>query len=157
MTFKLLTGSEAINAAINSIANRGKKLRADIHKAAVSCLAHIEAHGDVTVLSKLDAALPQGANVKRMRAWAEAHGKVVFDDETKAYKFRKNSSTKIDDACAVHPFDFQKSDDGTEKAFDLVAEIVKLAERATKKEANAELVQALKALVPAETENTDSE
>lgn len=133
MTFNLISGAAEINKAIDSIATRGSRLRTDIHKAAVSCLAHIEAHGDVTVLSKLDAALPQGSNIKRMRLWAEAHGKVFFDEDTKEYRFSKKSETSVENAMETHPFDFNKEVEKTETVFDLTAEIIKLAERAQKK------------------------
>ena len=145
-TFKLLSGSAAINAAIESIKRRGDRLRSDIHKAAVSCLAHVEEHGDVTVMTSLANALPQGANVKRLRMWAEAHGKVYWDDESKAFAYRKNATTNLDGAMEVHPFDFQKAE--TEKAaFDFAEAVAKLVKRAETEKVDAELVAKLKAVI----------
>ncbi|AGW43585.1 hypothetical protein JG068_03 [Burkholderia phage JG068] len=65
----LMTKAAEMEKAIASIANRGKKLDADIHQAACSTLAHAINHGDVTLAQKLVAAMPKSARTKALAAW----------------------------------------------------------------------------------------
>lgn len=89
--FDLLNGKEAIEAAITSIQTNGKKLDLDIHVAGVSCLNHINEHGDVTLLNRLVAAMPKGSRVNALRAWAEDFGRVSYNTDTNVFDFDKKS------------------------------------------------------------------
>ena len=74
----LITGSTAINKAIDSIAARGKRLDTDIHKAALSTLYHVlhggkdgKPSGDTTLFERLVEAMPRSGRAKALVTWAE--------------------------------------------------------------------------------------
>lgn len=77
---KLLTTTEAINKAIESIARRGKQLDHDIQVTGVSCLAHVAEHGDTTILDKLVNAMPKGSRKTAFCEWALAYGNIRMLD-----------------------------------------------------------------------------
>ena len=104
---KLLKGTDAIQKAITSILIRGKKLDRDIHVAGVSCLQHIEEHGDVTLLNRLVEAMPKGSRVNALREWAECYGKVKFNNETRCFDHCKKSSTLLEDAIETSWVEFK--------------------------------------------------
>lgn len=79
---KLLLNVQEINKAIESIANRGKKLDHDIHVAGVSVLKHVAEHGDTTLLDKLVNAMPKGARKGAFCEWALAFGNVRMLDRS---------------------------------------------------------------------------
>lgn len=95
---KLLIGKPAIDAATKSIMTRGVKFDKDVHIAGVSCLNHIEEHGDVTLLNNLVAALPKGSRVTAFMEWAEAYGKVSYSDELKEFKYDKLKVTLLEES-----------------------------------------------------------
>ena len=104
---KLITDVKAIDLAIKSIQSRGSKLSKDIHLTAVSCLNHIEKHGDITLLNRLMAALPAGWRANALKAWAEEFGKVNYDNTQKAFTYDKAKKSNIEGAIAVTPEDFK--------------------------------------------------
>lgn len=73
---KLLVSVEEINKAIASIQRRGKQLDLDIQQVGVSCLAHVNEHGDTTILDKLVNAMPKGARKSAFCEWALAYGNI---------------------------------------------------------------------------------
>lgn len=79
---KLLVTVAEINKAIESIANRGKKLDQDIHIAGVSVLKHVAEHGDTTLLDKLVHSMPKGSRKAAFCEWALAFGNVRMLDRT---------------------------------------------------------------------------
>lgn len=76
MNIKLLTTKADIDAAITSINNRGKKLDADIQLCALSVVAHVGKHGDVTVANRLYTCMPNGSRRRALAEYLMAFGKL---------------------------------------------------------------------------------
>ena len=125
---KLITETKAIELAIKSIQSRGSKLQKDIHICAVSCLNHIEKHGDITLLNRLVAALPAGWRANAIKAWAEEFGKVNWDNTQKAFTFDKAKKSNIEGAIAVSPEEFKP--EAEYKPLDLAEAIKALIKKA---------------------------
>lgn len=125
---KLITEAKAIELAIKSIQSRGSKLQKDIHICAVSCLNHIEKHGDITLLNRLVAALPGGWRANAIKAWAEEFGKVNWDNTQKAFTFDKAKKSNIEGAIAVSPEEFKP--EAEYKPLDLAEAIKALIKKA---------------------------
>lgn len=125
---KLYTEAKQIELAIKSIQARGSKLAKDIHITAVSCLAHIEKHGDITLLNRLIMALPSGWRSNAVKAWAEEFGKVNYDNKSKAFVYDKAKKSNIEGAISISPEEFKPEPEY--KPMDLLAEIAKLIKKA---------------------------
>ena len=67
----LIEGTKSITRKITSIRTRGRKLDADIHTTALSCVYHAEQHGDVTLAERLMDSMPNGSRVKSLAVWLE--------------------------------------------------------------------------------------
>lgn len=128
---KLITDAKAIDLAIKSIQSRGAKLSKDIHLTAVSCLNHIEKHGDITLLNRLMAALPSGWRANAVKAWAEEFGKVNWDNTQKAFTYDKAKTSNIEGAIATSPEDFKPEPEY--KPMDLAEAIKALIKKASER------------------------
>lgn len=95
---KILTGAAAINAAITSIAKRGKAFDKDVHIAAVSTLMHADQHGDITLAQKLVDALPASQRKNALRDWFLAFGKFGYDQQNKTFTYNGEATTKTQEA-----------------------------------------------------------
>lgn len=84
-----LNGKEAIEAAIKSIAGRGKKLDNDIQRAALSAIHHHHENGDYDLINSLVAAMPKGSRVNALREFIDAYGGVSYNAESKAFEHNK--------------------------------------------------------------------
>lgn len=158
-----LLDKAGIDKSIKSIATRGKKYSNDIHLCAVSCLAHIQDHGDITVLQRLIEALPKGWRKNAVMAWAEAFGRVTFDTTDKVLVYDKTKATNLAGAMEVKPEDFKPEPEY--KGLDFTAALIKLVDRASsrleengtpKNEADkipAEMLKKVAALLPKEGTN----
>lgn len=134
---KLITDIKALNAAIKSIAGRAAKLDADIQTAAVSCLNHIELHGDVRPLNDLRNALGQGHRRNALDAWALTFGKVTANGDpqskkTSAYLYDKEGSTDLAGAQAEPWFSF-KPDQDADQVFNVQKAVRAILSKAAKK------------------------
>lgn len=89
---QLIKDAKKLNTAIKSIATRGKKLDADIHLCAVSCLYHAQEHGDVTLLTRLVDAMPKSGRRKALIHWACEHGKLAYKEKEQAFNLDKGKS-----------------------------------------------------------------
>ena len=126
---KLLKGTDAIQKAIASILTRGKKLDRDIHVAGVSCLQHIEEHGDVTLLNRLVGAMPKGSRVNALREWAGCYGRVKFNNETHCFDYcLKRAVTLLDEAIETSWIEFKP--EPQYKTLNLSDELTKLIKKA---------------------------
>jgi hypothetical protein len=132
---KLILEAKAIDIAIKSIQSRGSKLQKDIHICAVSCLAHIDKHGDITLLNRLIQALPSGWRSNAVKAWAEDFGKVNWDNTQKAFVFDKAKKSNIDGAIATSPEEYKPEQEY--KPMDL-AEAIKAIVKKAKDRVNSE-------------------
>lgn len=100
---KLLTSAAVINKAIDSIQRRGKKLDDDIQLAGLSCLNHIEQHGDDTLLNRLWGAMPRGSRRNALIEWALKYGKVKLNEDKGTAKerpvvYNREGGTDLDGA-----------------------------------------------------------
>lgn len=130
---KLIVGQAAIVKAIDSIANRGKKLDADIQLAGLSVLDHIQQHGDVTLANRLFLALPKGARKLAMAEWFLAFGKLSANlDKATAkdlpFVYAKDKTTNLEGAIEL-PWYECKPEKAVADAFDVQAEVAKLLKR----------------------------
>lgn len=133
---KLITDRKALETAIESIANRGKKLDADIQLAGLSCLNHLEQHGDITMVNRLYLALPQGARKAAMSAWLLNFGKLAANGDAttkkeKPFIFDKTKATDLDGAEETPWFTF-KPDAAPDQIFDVVKALHALLAKAAK-------------------------
>ena len=167
-----MTAAE-INKAILSIANRGKKLDADIQTAGLSILNHVQEHGDSTLADKLVLALPKGSRKLALTEWLLAFGKLRIlkktnvDDAARIqagalFAYDKTKSTDIESASAKPWFEF-KPEASPLTAFDAQAAVqgvlrqlakaqaggLNIKNRAHAVEAAQKLLAALQAPAPA--------
>lgn len=106
-TYTLIVGAKAIDKAIASITNRGAKLDRDIQIAALSAMQHHVEHGDVTLINRLVSAMPKGSRVKRLSAFINAFGAVVYDWESKTFRHDKCGVFNVEAAMAVMWTDYE--------------------------------------------------
>lgn len=157
---------DQINKAIVSIAQRGKKLDADIQAAGMSILNHIELHGDYTLADSLVNALPKGSRKLALVEWLLAFGKVrLLDKDNPAdiarvaaggfFAFDKTKATNLLEASKKPWFDF-KPEAPILTAFDAQAAVQGVLAKFTKAAAGgleiqnrAHALDAAKALVEA--------
>jgi len=133
---ELITTATEINKAIDSVQRRGKKLDDDIQLTALSCLNHIEQHGDVTLICRLFNVMPKGSRRNALAQWALAFGKVQLNDDkdTKKelpFKYNKASNTDLEGA-AESPWYTFKPEKPVDEEFDLAAKIQALMSQARK-------------------------
>lgn len=125
---KILIGKEAITQACTSISTRGKKLDSDIHICGVSCLNHIDLHGDVTLLNTLFTALPKGLRSNAFKEWAEVHGKVNWSEDIKGFTYDKTKVTLLKEAQDTSWTVFKP--EGVYHTMDFAGELAKLLKKA---------------------------
>lgn len=126
----LMTKAAEMEKAIASIANRGKKLDADIHQAACSTLAHAINHGDVTLAQKLVAAMPKSARTKALMAWFVHFGPFAMGgDDGKSLVYLKGESDL--NAALITPY-WALTQEVNPAQFDLLASLSSLLARAEK-------------------------
>lgn len=125
---KIIDKAAEVTKLIESIEGRGKKLDADIHRCAVSCLHHADKHGDVTLMQKLIEAMPKSSRRNAVIAWAIEYGRFASDEKGKNVVYSKEATTDIEQAIAVTPWDFKP--EPAFKPFDLDKELDRLFKRA---------------------------
>lgn len=155
---KLFTSKQTIIAAIEDIRTTGKKLDQMIQVAACSVIAHVEKHGDVTLVNTLVEAMPNGSRVNALRDFLNTFGKVVYDEASKEFKFDKSKETDLVGAQNIMWTEFKPEQPYV--AFDLKALIqgvLKKADTAAKddkhkEEIDFELLAQLRAVVEVDAE-----
>lgn len=128
----------AIEKAIASIHNRGKKLDQDIQDCGLSILSHIDKCGDVTVFWKLYEAMPRGSRRNALVDWACSFGKLAvnLDDATKKDKpfvYSKDKATNIEGAVEKPWFEF-KPEKALDEEFDFASKLASLLRQAAEAE-----------------------
>lgn len=106
-SIKLIENAADVRKQIVSIGNRAKKLDTDIHVVGVSCMAHADKHGDVTLMQELINAMGRSQRKNAMIAWACAFGKFAPDEKGKNVIFNKTMTTDIEGAIGSSPWDFK--------------------------------------------------
>ena len=121
-TLVVLDNVADIKKAIESIERKGKSLDWDIQRAAVSCLAHINKHGDTTLLDSLVNAMPKGSRKSALVEWAVALGEVRTlnrdnpDDQNaiaqgRIFKIDRTRNFVLENAMASMWYDFKPEKD----------------------------------------------
>lgn len=135
-----------INKAIASIANRGKKLDADIQTAGLSIIHHAESHGDSTLADKLVHALPKGSRKLALVEWMLAFAKLRLLDKENPddapriaagafFAYDKTKRTDIESAAQKPWYEF-KPEAPVLTAFDAQAAVQGVLTKLTKAVAN---------------------
>jgi hypothetical protein len=90
MKFDLSTilSSEEITKRIAKIAKVGHALQTEIHEIAVQTLAHVAAHGDYTLATRLFGGLPSGQRRQALAAWYRH-----FSGQQVSFTYDKQSDT----------------------------------------------------------------
>lgn len=135
---KFLTGAESINAAISSIAKRGKGLNKDIHIAAVSTLIHADKHGDITLANRLVEALPETMRKNALRDWYLAFGKFDYDAQNKVLIAKMQAVTNTQEAMAKPFWKFKPEAEYV--PFNAVKEVNRLLKRIDNAKTNGDLI-----------------
>jgi len=126
----LITGKANLIKAIGQVNVTGKALETLIHTVAVSVLAHIEQHREVSLANQLIDAVPVLARKNALRDWFVSFGKIKFDTETKLMAFNKTGKTDIVTA-TQNPF-YTFVPEKEYQPMDLLAAITVLVNRADK-------------------------
>lgn len=131
---KLIEGAAAINKEIGLIAKSGQKLADRIQVAGLSVLNHVELHGDITVANSMLSSMPNGTRRKALVEWMLAHGKLSknTDKGTKAdsfFSFDKEKATDLTAAMETPWYEFAKSADNVDAAYDLQGAVKALLSR----------------------------
>lgn len=131
---KMMTKDEIVDS-IKSIESRGKKMDADIQRTAISILAHIEQHKEVSLFNKLYNALPKGARKSALTGWGLAFGKLeanAGDDKKEApFKYSRDKTTNLAQAAANPWYDFAP-EKAPDEMFDVRKALTALLNRAGK-------------------------
>jgi hypothetical protein len=131
-TLKLTVGAADLDKSIASIKNRGEKLDADIQLTGLSCLHHLQLHGDIGFVNRLFLALPKGARKNAFAEWALAYGRLVINTGAGAkdmpFLYNKDKVTNLTDANLNAWYTF-KPEPSLLEAFDLQAEVAKIIKR----------------------------
>lgn len=131
----LLTGTAAIDKAILSISNRGKKLDGDIQMCGLSILAHIEQHGDITLFTKLYHAMSAGSRRNALVDWACQFGKLAVnldaDKKERPFLYVKTKATDMTGAMEK-PWYECKPEKALDEEFDFVSKLTSLLAQAKK-------------------------
>lgn len=111
---QIIKGAAEIKKAVASIANRGAKLDADIHRAGVSVLSHASEHGDTTLADALVQAMPKGGRKLALVEWMLAHGQVaLLDNKTaketgRVFQLDRTRTLNIEGAIETSWVEFKK-------------------------------------------------
>ena len=82
----VIRNKEETLKAIGSIQGRANKLQEDIHQAAVSCIDHLNKHGDTSLINRLVLAMPKSQRKNALIKWAIAFGKLAMNDDKATHK-----------------------------------------------------------------------
>lgn len=108
--------TKQIETAIKSIAQRGATLQQDIQDTGLDVLAHIDQHGEVSLLNKLFLALPVGQRRDSFVVWATSFGKCSINShketrETRPFIFSKIAETDLEGAAQMKWYEAKRAAD----------------------------------------------
>jgi len=141
----IITDASKIGELIDSIQKAGAKLDRMIWQGAVSAIAHLDQHGDVTLVNRLYTAMPKGSRALALAEYLLAFAKVRANDDPKNKKatpflYAKDKDTKLEKALTTPWYDFRK-EKSPDEVFDFGAMLAKLIERAEAAQANGKPVK----------------
>jgi hypothetical protein len=145
---KLYMTVAEIDKAVLAFHKKGQTLQSEAHKLACSVLRHLGEHGDIRVVAKFIASMPEMSRANALRAWFEAFGPIAFDKNEPSYA--KAKPVKLGEAIEMPFWKFKPEPEYV--PLDAAAALEKLIKRLVKdaKETGAdhnETIAALK-LVP---------
>lgn len=135
-TLALYNTAAEITKAIASIQKRGVTLQNDIHKTALSCLKHVEMHGDITLANRLLDAMPGMGRKNALADWFVAFGKFTASEDEKngLLAYSSDKETMLSEATATPFWEFKPEPKWVPFDFDkAVTAVLKKAETARKK------------------------
>lgn len=141
MKITIVKGAAAIEKAVTSAINAGKKYELALHTAAVSCLNHVAEHNDPALLNKLFANLSGVTRKAAFIEWANKFGNVEYVPESKSFAYTKGKEQDIAGAMDAPFWEFKPEPEW--QPFDLKAQLASLVKRAEKASAdprNAEYI-----------------
>lgn len=144
MTDNTVRPAADLKKAIQQWGQRGSKWVKEGQTLALEVLAHIEAHGDVTVAATLFLSIPKGAKATAMAQFLVAFGKLRINDGDNAkevpFLFDKSKSTDLSGAKETPWYEFQP-DKPLVELFDVQAAAVAFLKRLRKQAAEAKTVE----------------
>lgn len=156
---KLYEGAVAINKAINSIKTRSGKLSDDIQTAALSVIAHVEAHSDTSVADNLVNALGKGIRRDSLAQWLVNFGKLRVLDKANpkdaerikighVFGYDGEKVTDMEGAATMKWFDAKRAPEVTDvfdvaEAYKALMKRIDKAQKDGKTVTNPELVERL--------------
>lgn len=99
----LYTSVKAIEGAIKLAVVQGESYQRELHKIAVSVLAHVGKHKDVRLVNKFIDSVADAVRVNALRSWFETFGNVKYDLEAKAMKYDASRKVRVGEAMG-NPF-----------------------------------------------------
>lgn len=129
-------GKAQIEGAIAAVKDAGKRLDDAIQQVGMSVLAHVGQYGDVTVVTGLYNAMPNGSRKKALVEWLVAFGKLSVNPDKKTRKelpflFDRTKETNLEAAAAKPWYECAKPADPLE-VVDVQAMALALVNRITK-------------------------
>ena len=107
-----------LNRKISLIRTNGAKLDALIQEAALGCIEHAAAHGDVRPANQLWEAMPNGARRNALGMYLVEYGAIRVNtgkDKEARFKFKKDFETDVIAASAVMWYSFKPEKDLAEE------------------------------------------
>lgn len=127
---KFITGQAAIETAIDKAKKAGESVMISLQIIACSTIKHTAEHGDIRVIRKLLADLPEGMRKVAMATFIDKFGTVRFDEEGEVHY---DKSRKLNLAEAVRTAWWKTAKEAVYVPFNLVQEAQKFYERAVKR------------------------
>ena len=134
-----------LNNKIKQIRTNGAKLDNLIQEAALGCIEHADAHGDVRPANQLWDAMPNGSRRNALGMYLCQYGAIRVntgkDKEQSRFKFKKDFETDVAAARAVMWYSFKPEKDLAEE-FNLSAKLHGLLKAYTKALSDGQAIKA---------------
>ena len=134
-----------LSSKIKLIKTNGAKLDALIQEAAIGCIEHAAAHGDVRPANQLWDAMPNGSRRNALGMYLVQYGAIRIntgkDKEQARFKFQKDFETDITAARAVMWYSFKPEKDLAEE-FNLSGKLQSLLKAYTKAVSDGQAIKA---------------
>ena len=134
-----------LSSKIRLIKTNGAKLDALIQEAAIGCIEHAAAHGDVRPANQLWDAMPNGSRRNALGMYLCQYGAIRIntgkDKEAARFKYHKDFETDITAASAVMWYSFKPEKDLAEE-FNLSGKLKSLLKAYTKAVSDGQTIKA---------------
>ena len=134
-----------LNSKIKLIKTNGAKLDALIQEAAIGCIEHAAAHGDVRPANQLWDAMPNGSRRNALGMYLCQYGAIRINTgkgkDTSRFKFKKDFETDVTAARAVMWYSFNPEKDLAEE-FNLTGKLQSLLKAYNKAVSDGQAIKA---------------